>query len=146
MLTHLKRPWCWKRLKVGGEGDDSGWHGWMASPTQWTWVWVDSGSWWWTGEPGMLQSMGSQTVGHDWATELNWTKERQFIQNRIYMVNQITITPNVSFQVSKLIQQRSSGWGMGWNCLNYSLYILYHIAKSISNTDYKLNLKLDTII
>ena len=73
-LTHLKRPWCWERLKVGGEGDDRGWDGWMASPTQWTWVWIDSGSWWWTGRPGMLQFMGSQRVGHYWATELNWTE------------------------------------------------------------------------
>ena len=48
------------------------WDGWMASPTQWTWVWVSSGSWWWTGKPGVLQFMGSQRVGHDWATELNW--------------------------------------------------------------------------
>ena len=56
--THLKRPWCWERLKAG-EGDDRGWDGWMASPTQWTWAWVDSGSWWWTGRPGVLQSMGS---------------------------------------------------------------------------------------
>ena len=71
-LTHFKRLWCWERLKAGGEGDDRGWDGWMASPTQWTWVWVSSRSWWWTGEPGMLQSMGSQSVGHDWATELNW--------------------------------------------------------------------------
>ena len=70
-LTHLKRPWCWGRLKVGGEGDDRGWDGWMASPTQWTWVWVGSGSWWWTGRPVVLQSMGSQKVGHDWMTELN---------------------------------------------------------------------------
>ena len=53
-------------------GDDRGWDGWMASPTQWTWVWVDSRSWWWTGRPGVLQSMGSQRVGHDWATEMNW--------------------------------------------------------------------------
>ena len=67
-------PWCWERLKAGGEGDDRGWDGWMASPTQWTWVWVNSGSWWWTGRPGMLQSMGSQRVRHDWATELNWTE------------------------------------------------------------------------
>ena len=72
-LTHLKRPWCWERLKAGGEGDDRGWDGWMASPTQWTWVWVNSRSWWWTGRPGMLQSMGSQRVEHDWVTELNWT-------------------------------------------------------------------------
>ena len=71
-LTHLKRPWCWERLKVGGEGDDGGWDGWMTSPTQQTWVWVNSGSWWWTGRPGMLQSMGWQRVRHDWATELNW--------------------------------------------------------------------------
>ena len=49
------------------------WDGWMASPTQWRWVWVNSGSWWWTGRPGMLRFMGSQRVGHDWATELNWT-------------------------------------------------------------------------
>ena len=71
-LTHLKRPWCWERLKVGGKGDDRGWDGWIASLTQWTWVWVNSGSWWWTGEPGVLQSMGLQRVGHNWATELNW--------------------------------------------------------------------------
>ena len=71
-LTHWKRPWCWERLKVGGEGDDRGWDGWMASPTQWTWVWVNSGSWWWTGKPGVLQSLGSQRVRHDWVTELNW--------------------------------------------------------------------------
>ena len=73
-LTHLKRPWCWKRLKVGGEGDKRGWDGWMASLTQWTWVWVNSRSWWWTGRPGMLHSMGSAkswTQLSDW-TELNW--------------------------------------------------------------------------
>ena len=73
-LTHWERPWCWERLRAGGEGDDRGWDGWMASPTQWTWVWVDSGSWWWTGRPGVLQLMGSQRVGHDWGTELNWTE------------------------------------------------------------------------
>ena len=64
--------WCWERLKAGGEGDDRGWDGWMASLTQWTWVWVNSGGWWWTGRPGVLRFMGSQRVGHDWATELNW--------------------------------------------------------------------------
>ena len=71
-LTHLKRPWCWERLKAG-EGDDRGWDGWMASPIQWTRVWVDSRSWWWTGRPGVLWFMGSQRVRHNWATELNWT-------------------------------------------------------------------------
>ena len=64
-LTHLKRPWCWERLKVGGDRDDRGWDGWMASPTWWTWVWVGSESWWWTGKPSMLKSMRSQRVGHD---------------------------------------------------------------------------------
>ena len=70
-LTHWKRPWCWEGLKAGGEVDDRGWDGWMTSPTWWTWVWASSGSWWWTGKPGMLQSMGSQRVGHDWVTELS---------------------------------------------------------------------------
>ena len=69
-LTHLKRPWCWEGLRAGGEGDRRGWDGWMASLTWWTWVWVDSGSWWWTGRPGMLWFMRSQRVRHDWATEL----------------------------------------------------------------------------
>ena len=68
-LTHWKRPWCWEGLGTGGEGDDRGWDGWMASPTWWTWIWVISGSWW----PGVLQFVGSQRVGHDWVTELNWT-------------------------------------------------------------------------
>ena len=63
----------WEGLGAGGAGDDRGWDGWMASPTPWTWVWVNSGSWWWTGRPGMLRFMGSQRGGHDWATELNWT-------------------------------------------------------------------------
>ena len=70
-LIHLKRPWCWERLKAGGEGDNRGWDGWMVSLTKWTYVWVSSGSWWWTGRPGVLQSMGSQRVRHDRVTELN---------------------------------------------------------------------------
>ena len=68
----FKRPWFWERLKAGGEGDERGWDGCMASPTQWTWVWVNSRSWWWTGRPGMLQSMELQMVRRDWAIELNW--------------------------------------------------------------------------
>ena len=73
--TFSKRPWCWKRLKVGWEGDDRGWDIRMAAPAQWTWVWVGSGSWWWTGMTGVLLSMESQRVRHYWATELNWTEE-----------------------------------------------------------------------
>ena len=72
-LTHWKRPSCWARMKAGGEGDDRRWDGYMASPTQWTCVWASSRSWWWTGKPSVLQSMGLQRAGHDWATELNWT-------------------------------------------------------------------------
>ena len=64
-LTHGKKPWCWKRLKAGGEEDDRGWDGWMASLTWWTWVWVNSMSWWWAGRTGVLQSVGLQRVGHD---------------------------------------------------------------------------------
>ena len=70
-LTHCKRLWCWEGLGAGGEGDDRGWDGWMASLTRWTWVWVNSRSWCWTGRPGVLRFMGSQRVGHDWVTELN---------------------------------------------------------------------------
>jgi len=71
-LTHWKRLWCWEGLGAGGDGNDRGWDGRMASLTRWTWVWVNSGSWWWTGRPGVLRFMGLQGVGHDWATELNW--------------------------------------------------------------------------
>ena len=73
-VDSLGRLWCWEGLGAGGEGDDRGWDGWMASPTQWTWVWVNSGSWWWTGRPGVLRFMDLQRVGHDWMTELNWTE------------------------------------------------------------------------
>jgi len=76
-LTPWKRPWCWEWLKVGREGDNRGWDGWMASLTEWTWVWASSRRWWRTGKPGVLQSMGLQRVGHNWATEqqqiVKWT-------------------------------------------------------------------------
>ena len=71
-LTHWKRLWCGEGLGARGEGDDRGWDGWMASLTRWTWAWVNSGSWWWTGRPGVLRFMGSQRVRHDWATDLIW--------------------------------------------------------------------------
>ena len=77
-LTHWKRPWFWERLRAGGEGDDRGWDGWMASLTRWTWVWVNCRSWWWTGRPGVLRFMGSQRVRHDWATEVrHWKMDAQ---------------------------------------------------------------------
>ena len=73
-LIYLIRPWCWERLRAGGEGDNREWDGWMALPTQWIWVWTSSGSWWWTGKPGVLQSMGlqSQTWLWDWTTATEW--------------------------------------------------------------------------
>ena len=73
----LEKTWCWERLKAEGEGDNRGWGGWMASLTQWTWVWARSGRWWRMGKSGMLQSMGSQRVGHNWATEQQCTSARR---------------------------------------------------------------------
>ena len=72
---------CWEGLGAGGEGDDRGWDGWMASLTRCTWVWVNSGSWWWTGRPGVLWFMESQRVGHDWATDLIWSDAEYFVWN-----------------------------------------------------------------
>ena len=66
--AHWKRPWCWERLRAGRKGVNRGWDGWMASSTQWTWVWVSSRSWWQTGRPGVLRSTGSQRVRHNWVT------------------------------------------------------------------------------
>ena len=77
-LTHWKRPWCWEGLGAGGEGKDRGWDGWMVSPTWWTWVWVNSRSWWWTGRPGVLQFMGSQRVEQtEWLNSLYTTVTEQ---------------------------------------------------------------------
>ena len=84
----FERPWGWERLRAGGEGNDKGWDGWTASPTQWTWVWVNSGSWWWTGRPSVVRFMGSQRVGHDWATELN-TFKRVCFPHYVHFFEQI---------------------------------------------------------
>jgi len=93
-LTHWKRPWLWDGLWAGGEGDHRGWDGWMASLSRWTWVSVNSGSWWWTGRPGVLQFMGSQIVGHDWATELNWNDGWQVCVSPKIHVETLTLTLN----------------------------------------------------
>ena len=87
-LTHWKRPWWWKRLKAEGEGDNRGWDGWMTSPTQWTWVWASSGRWWGTGKPGMLQFMGLQRVGHDWATE---QQQQQHLSSNFCSFSLVTV-------------------------------------------------------
>ena len=84
-----------KRLKAGGEGDSREWDGWMASLTQWIWVWASFGSWWWTGKPGMVQSMESQRVGHDWATGLNWIKYTQHhsLNKYVYLIISFQLGP-----------------------------------------------------
>ena len=94
---------------AGEEGDDRGWDGWMASPTQWMWVWVSSGSWWWTGKPGVLQSLGSQRVRHDWVTELNWTESPE-------PVNDILFRKRVFADVVKNFKIRRSSWIIWLDC------------------------------
>ena len=80
-LIWKERPWCWERLRAGGEGDYRGWDGWVASPTQWRCIWVVSRSWWWTRKPGVLKSMGSQRVRHNWATEWMDMKDSTYTGN-----------------------------------------------------------------
>ena len=113
----FERPWCWERLRAGGEGDDRGWDGWMVSLTQWTWIWVNSRSWWWTGKPGMLQSMGSPRVGHDWATKLNLTESVSQLPPYIlfvYLLSSLTIAIifniYIGLQTSSSVLQLSCSW------------------------------------
>ena len=118
-----KRPWCWERLTVGGEGDDRGWDSWMASPTWWTWVRVGSRSWWWTGKPGVLKFMGSQRVGHDWATGLNWViilkwyrkKNHSFVYQKLTWFCMSVICQKQAYELiekeTKFVVIRSMG---GW--------------------------------
>ena len=119
-LTHWKRPWCWEGLGAGGEGDDRGWDGWMASPTLCTWVWVNSGSWWWTGRPGVLRFVGSQRVGHDWATELNWTE----------LATELATEQHFKFYCGLPIDDASSYWfyreGAGNHWLTVSDFLGYN--------------------
>ena len=98
----LKIPWCWERLRVGGEGDNRGWNGWMASPTQWTWIWMDSRSWWWTGRPAVLRFMGPQRVDTtewlNWTEIIRWTIVNSFFRlgeiiHEVYGRKQMSITP-----------------------------------------------------
>ena len=110
------------KMEVRGKGDNRGWDGWKASPTQWTWVWVSSRSWWWTGRPDVLQSMGSQRVGHDWATELNWT-ELTYLKISVKITSKCKSQrgtslsfyfprlPLISCMVSLTLAERKSGLG-----------------------------------
>ena len=102
-LTYWKRPWCWERLKAGGEGDDRGWDGWMASLTQWTWVRVNSGSWWWT-RPGVLQSMGSQRIGYNWATELNSLKITSIGKKKLFFCYKNLTSSDSNIKICKKAQ------------------------------------------
>ena len=94
-LTHWKRPWCWVRLKAGGEGDNREWDGWMATLTQWTWIWVGSKSWWWARRPGMRWFMGSQRVRHNWDwIELNMKKKSYVDNNKLCKILQAMGKPD----------------------------------------------------
>ena len=110
--THWKRPWCWERVRAGGEGGDRRWDGWMASSTQWTPVWANSGRQWRTGKPGMLQSMVSQRAGHVWATEQQSILSNLFL---IYLICFLLTAPMVAettvFWVKGGKESGRGGWG-----------------------------------
>ena len=133
-LTHLKRPWCWERLKAGVEGDDRGWDGWMASLTQWTWVWVNSRSWWWTGRPGMLRFRGSQRVGHDWAEP---TECSSVLNDRLPLSPACPGSPSTCFPLHFPLEQSwnfpvltlllpGSTFGCCFVWFSYALFLLRH--------------------
>ena len=122
----LEKTWCWERLKAGGEGDDRGWDGWMATPTQWTWVWVISGIGN-TGKLGTLQSTGSQRVGHDWTTELNCIKSTGQFMGVLTSLNIIR----------EIVKRPHLEWGRDL-ALNYIWSFGYHGGPDILFTELKL--------
>ena len=130
--THLKRLRCWERLKAGGEGDDRGCDCWMASPTQWTWVWVGSGSWWWTGSPGVPWSMESQTAGHDWATELNWTRLQYWLQ--ALADNPRSVPTSATDQHKPFLKRTIALWCSpsmsGYLCCNSSIRVCQKLSRA----------------
>ena len=111
-----KRPWCWERLKAGGEGDDGEWDSWVASPTRWTWVWARSGKWWRTGKPGVLQSMGSQSVWNDWGTEQQ--QQQKILTNKIFL----TIYVKCGKTRTSLISYKKAWLNKLWNACNGTWY------------------------
>ena len=133
-LTHWKKPWFWERLKAGGEGDDRGWDGWMASPTQWTWVRASSGSWWWTGKPGILQSMGSQEVGHDWATDLNWTDVNRTYPYPVLPAQYSPKFPSPPALLSQQLRQhpRSQSCASSLVCTPKSMLLFHSVLLTLS--------------
>ena len=137
-LTHWKRPWCWPRLKAGGEGDNKGWDGWVTTLTRWTWVWACSRSWCWTGKPGMLQNMGLQRVGHNSATELNWT---ELIS---YDILELT-SEKIFIKIFSCLSCKSSGhqWRLATLMISWYVSLLKkHILSfmlSLSTSVYQIN-------
>ena len=107
----FEKPWYLERLKAGREMDDRGWDGWMTSLTQWIWVWVNSGSWRWTGKPGMLQSMGSQGVGHDWVTKLN-----------PHIIGEIDLISPISFPRTSGMIYVKKIWKIMFFCQNLKIF------------------------
>ena len=104
------RLWCWEGLGAEGEGDDWGWDGWMASETQWTWVWVISVRWWWTGRPGVLRFMGLQIFGHDWVTEPNWKpwKLKIMFYSSLHVLSHVCNRPGIQ------MYEEEVGWMNEW--------------------------------
>ena len=138
----FKKPGCWEGLRAGGEGDNRGWDGWMASLTWWTWVWVSSRSWWWTGRPGVLQSMGLQRVRQDWVTELNWTQLKVTSANTwltlfsvLYRINSswLLITTACCCLVVKLCPSLCNPWTTGLITCYYSPHWASQVALEVNN-------------
>ena len=105
-----KDPDAGRDWGAGGEGDDRGCDGWMASPTRWTWVWVNSGSWWWTGRPGVPRFMGLQRVGHDWATELNWLLDHVLFYCIFKSCDELFFTIFGIISLKNFLRNKSTGW------------------------------------
>ena len=138
-LIHWKRPWCWERLKAGGEGDNQGWDGWMASLTWWTWVWVSSRSWHWTWKPGMLQSTGYHRVKHDWATEVNWTDMIFYIYLVFCGFDRLTFVL-IDFRRLVWIFCVSNHINEGEKFNIFPVYMLFFLFLDLFYTDYRLNI------
>ena len=124
-VTHWKRLCCWEGLEARGEGDARGWDGWMSSLTRWTWVWVNSGSLWWTARPGVLRFIRSQRVGHDWATKLNWTEYSIMYMYHNFFIHSSVDGHLVCFHVPAILNSAAinSGINVSFSVLAFSGYM-----------------------
>ena len=132
-LTHWKRPWCWERLKVGGEGDDRGWDGWMASPTWWTWVWISFESWWWTGKPGMLQSMGPKES--DMTEQLNNIQPTRVVYHSLSYITRCCLNWNFNLFLGKRSCLLKSCLGLIFKFMQYSFICLKKLQIAWKSTN-----------